>query len=203
MPVKDKEKRKEICRRYWLNNKEKALKATRKWQNEHAERCRENKRNWKKRNQDKVKEEYKRWLAKDPDVKKEMLRRYARDRRKTIKGNLTNRISPLMSRSLKDGKCGKHWEVLVGYTVNDLKEHIEKQFIDGMSWSNRKDWHIDHIIPISAFNYNTPDDIDFKKCWSLNNLRPLWAVKNISKKNKLTKPHQPSLLIAAKGGQHA
>ncbi|HPG52320.1 MAG TPA: hypothetical protein PLL11_17220 [Spirochaetota bacterium] len=64
-----------------------------------------------------------------------------------------------------------------------------------MTWENISKWHIDHIIPVSAFNFNSPDDIDFKRCFALNNLRPLWAVENIKKGWRINKPFQPSLLL--------
>jgi 5-methylcytosine-specific restriction endonuclease McrA len=64
-----------------------------------------------------------------------------------------------------------------------------------MSWDNCNEWHIDHIIPKAAFNYEKPEDIDFKKCWALKNLQPLWAKENHEKKDKLLKPFQPSLQI--------
>lgn len=97
--------------------------------------------------------------------------------------------------SLQTGKNSRRWESLVGYSINDLKKHIEKQFVDGMTWNNYGEWHIDHKIPISVFNFTKPEHEDFKKCWDLNNLQPMWAIKNISKSNKLTKHFQPSLLI--------
>ena len=34
-------------------------------------------------------------------------------------------------------------------------------------------------------NFTTPNDIDFKKCWALENLRPLEQRKNASKGKKL------------------
>ena len=40
-----------------------------------------------------------------------------------------------------------------------------------------------------------PEHTDFKKCWSLKNLRPLWSLENMSKNDKLYKPFQPSLQI--------
>ena len=36
--------------------------------------------------------------------------------------------------------------------TSQLKEHIEKQFVDGMSWDNWGEWHIDHIKPVSKFD---------------------------------------------------
>jgi len=202
MPTTDKEKRREICRRYWLNNKEKATKATRKWQAENVERCRENKRAWRKKNPDKRKEEFQRWMNKDPERAKEMFRGYARNRRMTINGNLVNRITPAMARSLREGKQGRTWESLVGYTLTELKDRLEKQFLEGMNWDNRHLWHIDHIIPKTAFNFEKTGDIDFKRCWALGNLRPIWKLDNISKKDKIIRPFQPSLLIETGGPSH-
>lgn len=97
--------------------------------------------------------------------------------------------------ALKGNKKNRKWENLVGYTLQDLKDHIEKMFSDGMSWENIGEWHIDHIIPKSAFNYTEPEHIDFKRCWSLSNLQPLWAKENMSKRCKLKKQFQPSLQI--------
>ena len=40
--------------------------------------------------------------------------------------------------------------VLLGYSAQDLKIHLEKQFTSEMSWSNYGSyWHIDHKIPKS------------------------------------------------------
>ena len=80
----------------------------------------------------------------------------------------------------------KPWCKLVNFTLQDLMEHLEKQFVDGMTWENYGSWHIDHIKPVSSFNFQTIDDQQFKECWSLTNLQPLWAIDNIRKSNKLT-----------------
>lgn len=50
-----------------------------------------------------------------------------------------------------------------------------------MTWDNFGDWHIDHILPLSSFNYSTPDEPDFKSAWALTNLRPIWAKENLEK----------------------
>ena len=59
----------------------------------------------------------------------------------------------------------------------------------------RGEWHIDHIIPKSVFNFTKPEHEDFKRCWALKNLQPLWAEENISKFNKLDKHFQPTLAL--------
>lgn len=123
---------------------------------------------------------------------------YERERRKIdSKFKLNGDISGLIRRSLKGNKNGNHWEDLVGYTLNDLKKHLEKRFTEGMSWDNHglKGWAIDHKILIAAFNFTSPNHRDFKRCWALKNLQPMWAKDNQEKSNKLDKPFQPSLLI--------
>ena len=84
--------------------------------------------------------------------------------------------------SLLRNKHGKHWELLVGYTLEELKSHIEKQFVDGMNWDNYGEWVIDHIRPIVSFNITDFHCQDFKECWQLSNLRPLWYLDNAKKK---------------------
>lgn len=68
----------------------------------------------------------------------------------------------------------------------ELVIHLESQFIDGMTWDNHgmNGWHIDHIRPISSFNFDSTDHPDFKKCWALDNLQPLWVEDNLSKGDK-------------------
>lgn len=106
-------------------------------------------------------------------------------------------MSKSIAKVLKGGKQGHHWCDLVGWDINALRIHLKKQFKPGMTWENYGSvWHIDHKIPIAAFNFQTPDDIDFKKCWALKNLQPLWAKENILKSDKVVVPFQPSLAIA-------
>jgi len=102
-----------------------------------------------------------------------------------IKYRLSRAIRTKIVRTIKKGsKNRQRWELLVGYTVEQLKKHLENLFRPGMSWSNYGKWHIDHIKPISAFDYNDYRDQTFKICWSLENLQPLWAKDNISKGGK-------------------
>lgn len=71
---------------------------------------------------------------------------------------------------------------IVGCSPEFLKEHIEKQFTDGMSWDLMGEHiHIDHIIPLSSAN--TEDEV-YKLC-HYTNLQPLWAKDNLKKSNKI------------------
>ena len=108
-------------------------------------------------------------------TKEENLAAYRKDK-------LRYNFSRGMRKSLHSNKNGASWESLVGYTLVDLKTHIEKQFVEGMSWDNYGPvWHIDHIRPVASFNIKTAECSDFKECWSLNNLQPLFALDNFKK----------------------
>jgi DNA-binding TFAR19-related protein (PDSD5 family) len=139
-----------------------------------------------------------RWRINNPEKAREVQRRHGQKVRSTAMGRISENISSEISRSMKRGPKGRgHWEELVGYTKAQLKRHLESLFTPEMSWENYGSyWHIDHIIPISVFNFSTPEDIDFKKAWSLSNLQPLNAIDNMKKHAKLNKPFQPALAIA-------
>jgi hypothetical protein len=70
---------------------------------------------------------------------------------------------------------------LVGCSTEFLKEHLEKQFKNNMSWDNYGTWHVDHIIPLSSAK-NTEE---LNKLCHYTNLQPLWAQENMSKGSKL------------------
>jgi hypothetical protein len=73
---------------------------------------------------------------------------------------------------------------LIGCSLNKLKEYIESQFVAGMSWSNRNEWHIDHIVPLCSFNLSMKDQQ--KTAFHYTNLRPMWAMDNMKKGGKMT-----------------
>lgn len=137
------------------------------------------------------KEKLKRYYQEYYKNNKERIHKYQQDnlehtnmiRRQNYKIN-TNRkistsISVMLRRSLKENKASQHWEDLVPYNLQQLKEHLEKQFNENMSWSNYGSyWEIDHIIPQNTFNITSSDDLDFQICWSLLNLRPLEKLLN-------------------------
>jgi 5-methylcytosine-specific restriction endonuclease McrA len=70
---------------------------------------------------------------------------------------------------------------LLGYSVVDLKEHLEKQFTPKMNWGNYGSyWHVDHKIP-KSFASNEKELLEL---FALDNLQPLEAKVNISKHNR-------------------
>lgn len=98
------------------------------------------------------------------------------------------RVFSAFSRSIRStilDKKGRPWELVAGYSAETLLAHLERQFLPGMTWANygrgAGRWHIDHILPRTHFSFKSADDAEFKACWALSNLRPLWGVDNIRK----------------------
>jgi len=87
-------------------------------------------------------------------------------------------INGALKRNSKRGKAID----LLGCTIQEYKEHIEKQFTEGMSWDNYGKWHIDHTIPLQ---YDNPSVEDVLARLHYTNTQPLWAIDNIRKGNKL------------------
>lgn len=184
-----------ISKQYRDANPLKRKETARKWYENNTDRALAYSRNWRANNQEKVKEMHKSWVKENHEKWREIGRRYESKINEKPRRRLSRNISCMINKSLNGSKASRHWETLVGYTVDQLKGHLERQFKPGMNWENRSQWHIDHIIPLSVHNFQSPEDIDFKKAWSLKNLQPMWAKENISKSNKLSKPFQPSLTI--------
>lgn len=109
--------------------------------------------------------------------------------------HLKENIRSLLKISLKRKNVKKNNNSfeLLGYTIQQLKDHLQNLFEDWMNWNNHglynpstwKDddqstwtWQVDHIKPQSDFQYTSTHDIQFKECWALNNLRPYSAKLN-------------------------
>jgi len=73
--------------------------------------------------------------------------------------------------------------IMLGYTADQLVEHIESLFVEGMSWDNYGEWHIDHIVPVKWWLDNGITDPSMIN--ALINLQPLWAVDNLIKGCKI------------------
>lgn len=180
-----------------LRNLEAFRERDRIWAKNHPEKIRNKQKRRRKLQPEKVKAMYDKWRAnKNPEYFTKYHREYNRKIRDTPRGKLISNMSTRMYHFLKYGRTNSRWEDFVPYTLNQLKEHLESQFTSEMNWGNYGTfWEVDHKIPISVFNFKSPNDIDFHKCWALENLQPLKAEVNKAKKNKLEEPFQPSLSL--------
>ena len=222
--IKNREKILEYHKKYREENKEKCLDRTKKWRKENLEYCNEYGKKYSSENREhkleyaKEHREEKRILDKQYRIehkkesseygklyrathKDEILQRNSKNKNKRyktdLKYNINCKVRVGVTTSLKGNKDGQHWEDLVGYTSGDLIKRLKQTIPKGYTWEDylKGKLHIDHIIPMSVFNFTLPEHIDFKRCWSLGNLQLLPASENISKSNKLYKPFQASLKL--------
>jgi len=124
-------------------------------------------------------------------------KKYKNSKRKSVEYFLKESISDAVRFAISKSNGKKGGKILLkylGYSINDLKFHIESQFEKWMNWNNRgkynpkewKDddsttwkWQLDHIIPQAILPYASMEDENFKKCWDLKNLRPYSAKQNV------------------------
>lgn len=186
--AKNIDERREKDREYYQKNKDKVLLNGKKYRFKNKEKIAEYSKKYRMENKEKIKEIKKNHYPKQNEL--DRLRRKSDPQWK-----LNRVISNYIYQTLKGKKLGRNWESLVGYTCDDLTIHLENLFKEGMAWTNYGKWHIDHKIPIAAFNFTKPEHRDFKRCWSLENLQPMWAKANLEKGSSLEKHFQPSLPI--------
>ena len=164
-----KEEIKKYHKIYYLENTNKILKATKKYSENNKLKIRTN-ANRRRKN--------------------DIVFRLRRD----ISGHIRGALKRFGS-SKYGSSCLKY----LGYSIKELKDHLENQFDPWMNWNNHGSyntttwddndkftwiWQIDHIIPQSKLPFISMEDDNFKKCWSLENLRPYSAKQNIIDGNK-------------------
>jgi hypothetical protein len=181
-----KEHKEKICQRQrelYQKNKAERLASVKKYQSNRKEE----------------KSEYDKQYRKNNAIKLNIyLKQYRKNRRQSDPNfKLRECVSRSINGFLKTHGHSKNKKSIIDYlpyTAEELKQHIEKQFEPWMAWKNwgKYDpktwndndpstwmWNIDHIIPHSTFKYTSMQDQEFKKCWTLENLRPLSAKQNI------------------------
>ena len=128
----------------------------------------------------KIKSYKKNYIQKNKEkINKKYRERFNLDVSLKIRKNISRHINRILKNN-GGQKFGESILHFLGYSIDDLKNHLQNQFDHKISWDNYGIyWHIDHIIPQSCLPYQSMSDNNFKKCWSLNNLRPLDAKTNI------------------------
>ena len=160
-------------KRYATKNKEKISEYHKEWSNENRDKLKEYHSKWRDENRINVNENTRLW--------------YLNKRRTDGSFRLKCNTRTALWTCLKERNVAKYRStfILLGYTLEELMSHLEKQFTEGMTWDNYGEWHVDHKIPMASFNFETTEDREFKLCWCLDNLQPLWGSDNLSKGTKL------------------
>lgn len=156
-------------KRYWLK---------------HKERLSEYYKDWAKDNRDNLRSYHTEW--RDENRVELRLRQSEYERKRcdeNPKYRLAKRTRTAVYTCLKERNVAKYRFTfeLLGYTLEELMKHLEKQFTEGMTWDNYGEWHVDHKIPMARFNFTSTEDNEFKICWAIENLQPLWGPDNLSK----------------------
>jgi len=168
--LENKELKTKLDREYYLANKEKLTAYARKWRLENKELNYKIIKDWGEKNKDHIREYKRQW------------------NRNKLKNNETyyvhSRFASLMrnhmSKYIKEGKGNSSWVNFVDYDADELLEHLGDNLL-------KKGFQIDHIIPVSAYSFNSYGDSEFKKCWSLRNLRVISSSENNKKSNYIDK----------------
>jgi len=122
----------------------------------------------------------------DPDAHRDYMRNYMADRAGNdidfkLRGVLRARVRAAITRS--SGAKSRKTTRLIGCSIERLRQHLEAQFTEGMTWDNHGEWHIDHIKPCASFDL--ADEAQQLECFNYTNLQPLWASDNLSKGAKV------------------
>ena len=171
----------------------------RNWYRKNKELARKQKREDYKRHQEKRLRASRQWALDNPEKAAKRKRAHYENNREQYlsradKYQKRARLSP--QRRLRDSLSARIWNALagkvksertlglLGCSVEQLKEHLERQFKPGMTWDNYGyyGWHIDHVIPCASFNLSDPKQQ--KVCFNWQNLQPLWQKENFTKGKK-------------------
>ena len=177
-------------KKYRENNKEKICDIKKNWvknnsnyqkeyYNKNKEKLKLESRIFYKKNKLRYNQQSSSWNQINFEKRKKITKKYKQKPEIKLKENIRHRVYIfLKSKNLR--KNNKTFEI-IGCTPFELQKHLEEQFIDGMTWENYGQWHIDHIIPLSTANI---EEEIYKLCY-YTNLQPLWAIDNLKKGNKI------------------
>lgn len=101
-----------------------------------------------------------------------------------LRNNLDCRLWSALRRQASKNTKLDGATTLIGCTLDYLREHLESQFTEGMTWDNhgKNGWHIDHKKPCASFDMSDP--AQQRECFHWKNLQPLWAFDNYKKGSK-------------------
>ena len=107
---------------------------------------------------------------------------YKKKHKECSLARLTRRVRTRMHCALNGKKKQGRTMELIGCTPEQLREHLESQFVEGMAWGQHGKWHVDHVQPLAAFDLTKKKHQLHAFHWS--NLQPLWAAANLAKADK-------------------
>lgn len=181
-------KRSAYLKRYRTVNRDSVRAGQKEWylRNRHTpeykEKNRKIAREWYRRNTSKEVARRKRYAEKYPD---RIRARFRKLRKESVQFMLRGRFRATVNRAFRRNWIEKpnRTEALMGCSIAEAKAHIESQFVNGMSWSNRRSFVIDHIVPVAAFDLRNPEHVSIAFNW--RNLQPLSPEANSAKSDTI------------------
>lgn len=196
--LKNKEKYKQYKQTDEYKQKSKEYKQNtkehiKKWSKDYYLNNKERIQQYYKLNKETIIERNKKWYTINKDILNSKFKiRYALDPKIKLRRLISNRINEWLHK-IGTTKNGNSIIKYLPYNMIELQKHIETKFEPWMTWENHGrynskvwndndqstwTWQIDHIIPQSKLPYKSMEDDNFKKCWALDNLRPLSSKQN-------------------------
>lgn len=186
-------------KKYCEDNKELVSERWKNYYNDNREKLSEQRKEFRESNKKMVLERHKRYYENNKEKVCDYSKsHYEANKEKIITRQVEynknkRRSDPLYS--LKNTIRARMWEALkkngyskrsfthkmLGCTFEELKQHLESQFTEGMSWGNRGEWHIDHIVPLAS----ATNEAEMVELCHYTNLQPLWAEENRKKGAKM------------------
>jgi hypothetical protein len=200
---------KEHKKQYYIENCDKIKEQKKQNKLDNPDKIKEYYKQYREENKYKIKEYYKQYCLNNPDKLRNKHKQYIIN----IKENNPMRYLAVIQRTqitkcLKltlEGKKGHSVEYL-GCSYEDFHKHIETKI---NNWNtdnpdNLMDFtniHIDHIKPISRFNFTDEEDgaEELLDCCNYTNLQPLLAIDNLSKNNRWTDENEAYWIENIKG----
>lgn len=170
---------------YYRENIDVITKRQKEYRDKNRELINERARQYRVGNEEKYSQRGQKYYAKNREKVLERTKAYKARRLKSdpvfaMISNVRSRVNEaLKSKGVRKSMSSNE---LVGCTWAELVVHLERQFFPGMSWDNRGEWHIDHIVPVA--NAKTFEGL--VPLLHFTNLRPLWAKDNLKKSSKFT-----------------
>ena len=166
---------------YYINNKEKMNKQSKEYAIKNSEKIKHAKMLNYQNNKEKIAAQCKKYSQENKESINKSRKKYLDNNKDAgLIARVRSRISTVIKQNRKSSSC----LFLLGVSsLGDLKKHLESQFEAGMTWDNYGEWHIDHIIPCSLYDFSIEQN-QFK-CFNYRNMRPLWAKENLQKYNDL------------------
>jgi hypothetical protein len=145
------------------------------------ERFRGQQRRYRERYREEIRSYHREWSKRN----RARINEYAKKDRQGPNSKARRNVRKRMWRFISGQRLSKKFMEYVGCSRSELRVHLEKQWLPGMSWENYGSgegrWNIDHIVPLAHGK-----TIEEKMILNhYTNLQPLWYGDNMKKAAKI------------------